>query len=163
MFCSFVSKSIFLYFLFLLYIFPLSVHITGSHPNNIATSAPRWQDNELEDWGRKGTKQLRINSVESASSGQSSFAVMEVDVAIPSSSSPPPTSHSFCNKPTCCFSQGFFVTFFRVLPLLIYFSGIPVYFMLTCAAVLILRITFNQFKNVMVAYINVIKDIIVIL
>ena len=68
----------------IIYIFPLSAHIAGSHPNNIATLASRWQDNELEDWGRKGTKQLRINSVESASSGRNSFAVTEVAVAVTS-------------------------------------------------------------------------------
>ena len=67
-----------------IYIYPLSAHIAGSHPNNIATLASRWQDNELEDWGRKGTKQLRINSVESASSGRNSFAVTEVAVAVTS-------------------------------------------------------------------------------
>lgn len=68
----------------IIYIFPLSAHITGSHPNSIAAVAPRWQDNELEDWGRKGTKQLRINSVESASSGRNSFAVTEVAVPVTS-------------------------------------------------------------------------------
>lgn len=109
----FMFKSVFLYLsiLLLLYIYfsPQRTY-NGIPSNNIASSAPRWQDNELEDWGRKGTKQLRINSVESASSDQSSFAVMEVDMAIASRLQVLPPS--FCNKPTCYFSPGFWYLFF---------------------------------------------------
>jgi hypothetical protein len=97
------------FFRYYIYISPRRTY-NGIPSNNIATSAPRWQDNELEDWGRKGTKQLRINSVESASSGQSSFAVMEVDMAIASRLQVLPPS--FCNKPTCCSSPGFWFLLF---------------------------------------------------
>lgn len=107
--CLKAFSFIFQFFCYYIYISPQRTY-NGIPSNSIASSAPRWQDNELEDWGRKGTKQLRINSVESASSDQSSFAVMEVDMAIASRLQVLPPS--FCNKPTCYFSPGFWCLFF---------------------------------------------------
>ena len=108
-----------------IYIFPLSAHIAGSHPNNIATLASRWQDNELEDWGRKGTKQLRINSLESASSGRNSFAVTEVAVAVTSRLHLRPSHHPL-SVAHCVYVMFFSMILFSPLLVVLLLISFPI-------------------------------------